>query len=174
MITALRRSRGFTLIELMIVVTIIGILSSVALPNFTHMMLRARTSERQVMMSSISKAFEDLGSRTPFSASVRTAWNPPLAPGGGRRLWSTVAAGWNNVPLVVQGACYYSYQVWSYPAPGSSQQFYVYAYGDLDADGAYSQKIFGYVSAAADTPFVQNYEDPPPGLEDDHSPQATF
>ena len=50
------RERGFTLIELMIVVAIVGILASIAIPNFIHMQTRARRSEVFVNVKGIAVA----------------------------------------------------------------------------------------------------------------------
>ena len=55
----LRNSKGFTLIELMIVVVIIGILAAIAIPNFVAMQDRAREGSVKANMHSYQLAIED-------------------------------------------------------------------------------------------------------------------
>ncbi len=52
----MRNNRGFTLIELMIVVAIIGILASIAIPNFIKFVAKTKRSEAKYNLEAIFKA----------------------------------------------------------------------------------------------------------------------
>ena len=56
-----RNSKGFTLIELMIVVVIIGILAAIAIPNFIAMQSRAKEGSTKANMHTLQLAAEDYG-----------------------------------------------------------------------------------------------------------------
>ena len=55
---SLKRQNGFTLVELMVVVAIIGLLSAVAIPNFKKYQAKAKTSEAKLQLSAMYTAMQ--------------------------------------------------------------------------------------------------------------------
>lgn len=53
MVKFLKKAEGFTLIELMVVVAIIGILSSIAVPNFKKYQAKAKQSEAKIQLAAL-------------------------------------------------------------------------------------------------------------------------
>src|ERR1700694_329657 len=99
--------RGFTLMEIMLVVLIIGIMSSLAIPYYLHMSGRASRSEAQVVFGKRRVYFINLyenqgtfltGSQT---AGYLSAANPSSTtiPIGQPAAWEPNSAGVAGVPL---------------------------------------------------------------------------
>lgn len=72
----LNKQGGFTLIELMIVVAIIGILAAVAIPAYQDYIIRARVTEG---ISLASSAKVTVAENAQFGNALNLGWNPPGA-----------------------------------------------------------------------------------------------
>jgi type IV pilus assembly protein PilA len=68
-------SRGFTLIELMIVVSIIGVLASIAIPSFLRFQARARQAEVSTNLKSLYTSMRTL-QRKPVTDVHATGFSP--------------------------------------------------------------------------------------------------
>lgn len=73
----MNNQKGFTLIELMIVVAIIGILAAVAIPAYQDYTVRARISEGLTMASPAKVAVVENANNG--SAKLSTGWTAPAA-----------------------------------------------------------------------------------------------
>jgi len=72
----MKKAKGFTLIELMIVVAIIGILAALAIPNFLRFQARAKQSEAKTNLGSIYTAYIAYFSREDTYPTVAGTQGP--------------------------------------------------------------------------------------------------
>ena len=142
----MRRARlpaGFTLVELMIVVVILGILAAVAIPAFTRYVKRTKTAEAAGNVSRIYQgqvAYYNLsGERFGSTRFVnQPLFTPNNNPGAARypanvTLW-TADPQWSAIGFAIPSAHYYAYNSFATTTGDVGAYFYARAIGDLDGD----------------------------------------
>jgi type IV pilus assembly protein PilA len=112
-----RGTKGFTLVELMIVVAIIGILAAIAIPNFIRYQLRSKFAELKTNVEAIYKSEESLRqservvcSGAATSQFVTFLQIPANKPQASKSVWQPndlIAA--STLDWVVQGGTYGAY-----------------------------------------------------------------
>ena len=139
---------GFTLIELMIVIAIIGILAAIAIPNFVNYQLKSKTGEAKFNLGSIKTTSEAY--RSEHDSYVVCAANPASVPGGTKLPWVTANSDFNLIGFAPTGKVYFSYSVIAGPS-GITTSYIALAEGDLDGDGGASGAPGGLAGASVES-----------------------
>jgi type IV pilus assembly protein PilA len=169
------RSKGFTLIELMIVVAIIGILAAIAIPNFIRYQLRSKTTEAKTVHGGIKTSEESF--RSEYDAYVLSAARPGIGPRGIKTGWGTQVCGaaCNRISMSAAGGSsglcdqyecigyrpsgdvYYDYQT-DIQDPGAGggvvPEYTTGAVADLDGDTVTGGFCYGTGNTPGTTSFV--------------------
>lgn len=135
-----KSKKGFTLIELMIVVAIIGILAAIAIPNFIRFQLKAKTSEGKVNVAAIRTAEEAYFSE--FGSYVAGAVSPANNGGTAKTNFSD-SGGFGTIGWAPEGQVFFNYEV----VVSTSGTAYV-ADAGADIDGNGTDQAWGYVHPA--------------------------
>jgi type IV pilus assembly protein PilA len=148
------RDRGFTLVELMIVIAILGILAALAIPAFTAYVARAKTSEASSNLNQMFKctasyysgdlARKGIGSTVTGNCTIGNAGPNPATPSGSKTKF-VPDSNFRAINFFISDYVYFSYGISAASAnsvcghTGNTNALYTYyANGDLDSDSTLS------------------------------------
>jgi type IV pilus assembly protein PilA len=144
-----KSTKGFTLIELMIVVAIIGILAAIAIPNFLRFQLKSKSSEGKVNIAAIRTAEESYLAEfgvyvaAPASPAAVPTTKVPFVDAGG-----TNAASFNTLGWAPEGQVFFQYAT-AIGTGAAGSAYTISATADIDANTV--QQFWGYVKPVTGT-----------------------
>lgn len=138
---------GFTMIEMLIVVAIIGILSAIAVPMLATHQLRSKTTEAKTNLGAIRVVEEANFSET--GAYLAANAEPAVIPGAQATDFDVAGSDFANLGWAPEGRVFFSYAVAIAP---DASGFTADAAADIDGNGVV--QIWGYTKASGAGAFV--------------------
>lgn len=136
----MKKFKGFTLIELMMVVAIIGVLASVAVPLVSRYLKKSKTSEasfnlRKIYDGEVAYYSEEhtLDTGNLASKMFIAYAQEPAVPSDNKQIGNWDTLGWNHIKFSTESAVLYSYSVTAHGVDLDAS-FTARAVGDIDAD----------------------------------------
>ncbi len=126
---------GFTLIEMMVVVAIIGILATIAIQEFSQLTLRTKRAELSMNVDAIRTT--ELGYQAEWDVFTACPLTPTTVPGRVAVQFDateTTDLTWNMLGWVPDGRVYGQYGVET-QSSSTSDTFLADGFSDVDGDG---------------------------------------
>ncbi len=172
----MQSQKGFTLVEMMIVIVILGILAAIAIISFRKYVQHAKTSEVYTMLGDIRAKQE--GYRAEFSQYCDVSGNHQLSDGGrfpataprsdGTKVaWTAPSVRWQQLGFAAHAPVYASYTVasglptnsctGSCPTMNINDHWWA-AWGILDLDGDGTFSTYEAINATTDVVAISEFE----------------
>jgi type IV pilus assembly protein PilA len=175
---------GFTIMELMLVVGIIGAIAAIAIPNFISYQARSRRSEAFTNLSALGRSQLAFAAERNFVHDSMSTWPDPGMYGGlsaKKMPWDADAmTNFGELGWEPEGQVYYSYgaftSITGAGGPGCntcSTCFTGAAYGDVDTNGSIQKILYVHPLIVDHVPVAwcnEGLDGDPPAVDENGNP----